>query len=92
MDEVIGNEYARVNITYAGANGDLPDPVFYDSTDADLKAWVTEALRNGDVPGIPAQQNVDLADFVLDRFEANDARPFRLISIRPKTPFGNINV
>ncbi len=79
---------ARVNITYSGSNGDLPDPVPFESTDGDLKQWVTEALRGGDIPGIAPNANVDLNDFVVDRFAASEARPFNLIQIRPKTPFG----
>jgi hypothetical protein len=79
---------ARVNITYGGQNGDLPDTVSYDATDADVRQWVTEALRTGGVPGIPAAPHVDLRDFVIDRYRANDVRPYNLIQVRPKTPFG----
>ena len=79
---------ARVNITYGGKNGDLPDPVFFQSTDVDVKAWVTEALRAGSVPGLDAAPNADFSDFVVDRFTASEARPYNLIQLRPKTPFG----
>lgn len=84
----VGADQARVNVTYAGSNGDLPDPVSFDANDGDVKGWLTEALRTGGIPGIPAQPAADLRDFVIDRFEANDARPYRLIQARPKTPFG----
>lgn len=79
---------ARVNITWAGSNGDLPDPVFFDSADGDVKAWITEAVRAGSVPGIVADTAADFGDFVVDRFSANDTRPYNLIQVRPKTPFG----
>ena len=79
---------ARVNVTYGGANGDLPDPVFFDSTDADIKAMVAEAIRSGSIPGIPHRQDATLEDFVVDRFRANEQRPYPLVQIRPKTPFG----
>ncbi len=79
---------ARLNITWAGQNGDLPDAVAYDSTDADVRQWVTEAVRHGDVPGIAADPAADFSDFVVDRFAANDTRPYNLIQVRPKTPFG----
>ncbi len=79
---------ARVNITYQGRNGDLPDTVAYGATDADIRAWVTEAVRTGSVPGIPADRGADFRDFVVDRFAASDVRPYNLIQIRPKTPFG----
>jgi hypothetical protein len=79
---------ARVNITWAGQNGDLPDPVAYDATDADVRRWVTEAVRHGDVPGIAADPRANFRDFVVDRFPATENRPYNLIQIRPKTPFG----
>ena len=79
---------ARLNITWQGQNGDLPDPVPYDATAAELKAWAREALRAGYVPGIDADPQAELGDFVVDRFPANDARPWKTVMIRPKTPFG----
>ena len=82
------NNEARVNITYLGENGDLPDPVLFDSPDGDVKGWVTEAVANGGIPGIPAAQDPDFTDFVVDRFSANDERDYNLIQVRPKTPFG----
>jgi hypothetical protein len=68
-------------------NGDLPDPVNFDATDADIKTWATEAVRNGDVPGIDADPNVDFTDFVVDRFVAKDDKGNRLF-LRPKAAFG----
>lgn len=79
---------ARVNITWNGQNGDLPDLVNYDATDAEVRGWATEAIRTGGVPGIAADGNADLQDFVVDRFPANDAYPVPRLVIRPKTPFG----
>jgi hypothetical protein len=88
MDELVQIGEARVNITWAGQNGDLPDTVNRDATDVDVKRWVTEAVRTGGVPGIVADQNADFSDFVIDRFEPNETRPWALIQCRPKTPFG----
>ena len=85
--DIAANE-ARVNVTWAGQNGDLPDPVSNDATDGDVRQWVTEAVQTGGVPGIPADPNANFHDFVVDRFAANEQRPWNLISIRPKTPFG----
>jgi hypothetical protein len=85
---MIGRNEARVNITWAGQNGDLPDPVSYDATDGDVKQWVTEAVRTGGVPGITAAPHAAFHDFVIDRFPATGARPYNLVQIRPKTPFG----
>jgi hypothetical protein len=87
INQIAGNE-ARVNITYEGQTGDLPDTVSYDATDANVLAWVTEAVRTGGVPGIPATPGADFSNFVVDRFATNEVRPFNLIQIRPKTPFG----
>jgi len=79
---------AKVTVTYSGEQGDLPDPIAYDSTDADLKQMITESLRDGYVPGIRAVPDADLTDFVIDRFAACEAVPYSRISCRPKTPFG----
>jgi hypothetical protein len=86
---MIERDEARVNITYGGQNGDLPDTVSFDSTDADIRQWVAEALRTGGVPGMAAMRAVDLRDFVIDRYRATGARPYNLIQVRPKTPFGS---
>ncbi len=85
--EVIPLHQAQVNITWQGANGDLPDPVPYDATDAEIRAWATEAVRAG-VPGIVADRRADFSDFVVDRFPANNEVPHNRIFVRPKTPFG----
>lgn len=79
---------ARVNVTWNGENGDLPDPVHFDSADSDVRMWVTEAVANGGIPGIPADPNADFTDFVVDRFAANEDVPYNRIMLRPKTPFG----
>ena len=79
---------ARLNVTHGGSNGDLPDTVSYDATDEQVRTWATEAVRNGNVPGIPADPNASFLDFVVDRFPATDVRPYALIQLRPKTPFG----
>ena len=79
---------ARVNITYSGQNGDLPDAVSFDATDDVVKGWITEAVQGGSVPGITADPNADFSGFVVDRFTANEDRDFNLIQLRPKTAFG----
>lgn len=78
---------ARVNVTYQGQNGDLPDPVNYDAPADQILQWVTEAVRGGTVPGIPADANATFTDFVVDKFTASADLPNRIM-IRPKTPFG----
>ncbi len=79
---------ARLNITWAGSNGDLPDPVPYDSSDAEVKRMAAEAVRAGYVPGVRAEGRVDLSDFVVDRFPASAEVPMARLFVRPKTPFG----
>ena len=79
---------ARVNVTYGGRNGDLPDPVSFDASEAEVIRWVTEAVRTGGVPGLEADRRATFRDFVVDRFGATEGRPFNLIQVRPKTPFG----
>jgi len=85
---VLAANEARVNVTWKGQNGDLPDTVARDANDGDVRQWVTEAVRGGGVPGIAADARADFADFVIDRFAANDTRPYNLIQVRPKVPFG----
>lgn len=82
------NNEARLNITYGGENGDFADPVFFDAADGDVKAWATEAVQNGNVPGIPADANPDFTDFIVSRFAANEEVDYNRIMLRPKTPFG----
>jgi len=79
---------ARLNITWGGANGFLMDPIPYDASDVDIRAMAQEALRNGDIPGIPADQTATLDDFVVDRFNAIEDVPYARVFVRPKTPFG----
>lgn len=79
---------ARVNVTFKGQNGDLPDPVNFEAPNGDVLGWITEALHAGSIPGIPADPEASLQDFVVDRFAASDVRPYNLLQIRPKTPFG----
>ena len=87
MDDIQDYE-ARVNVTYGGQNGDLPDPVSFDANDGDVKQWVTEAVQTGGIPAIGGHPNADFGDFVVDRFESTAERPYNAIFIRPKTPFG----
>lgn len=88
MDQLIHSNEARVNVTYGGQNGDLLEAVLFEASDRDLRAWVTEAVRNGSIPGIRATRGATFHDFVVDRFRATRTRPYNLIQLRPKTPFG----
>lgn len=87
MSNVINDNEARVNITYNGQNGDLPDTVHVLSTDGDLRNWVSEAIATGSVPGINASR-ASFRDHIVDRFGPTGTRPYSLIQLRPKTPFG----
>lgn len=82
---------ARVNINYNSLNGDLQEMVNFDSTDDQVREWVSEAIRTGSVPGMTPAANdeaVDLSGYKVERFPATDARPFDLIQVRPKTAYG----
>lgn len=83
----IREDQARLNITWGGQNGDLPDPVSYDSTDGDIKMMATEAIAGG-FPGIDADANADFGDFVVEKFGPTEDVPYNRIFLRPKTPFG----
>lgn len=82
------NYEARVNITWNGQNGDLPDPVNFDAPDGDVINWVQEAVQAGSVPGIQADGAADFEGYVVDRYTATDDVPFHRILCRPKTAFG----
>lgn len=84
----VADHMAKLTITFNGQQGDLPDPVPYDSADTDLKRMATESVRDGYVPGIDAAPAVDFSDFVVDRFPSRPDVPFNRLSLRPKTPFG----
>lgn len=79
-------ERARLMVTYAGQQGDLPETVDPNMSDADIKQIATEALRTGHIVGITAVE-ANLDDFVVERFKATDELPARCC-LRPKTPFG----
>lgn len=85
---VIGPDEARLNITWNGQNGDLPDTISRDASDEQIRQWATEAVRNGAVPGIPADARVNFADFVIERNAPHEARPHHLTMLRPKTAYG----
>lgn len=84
---------ARLNITWGGYNADLPDFVAIDLSDAELKRIAQEAVRNG-FPGMPADPNANLTDFVIDPpvgsrpYPPTEVRPYQLLVGRPGTPFG----
>lgn len=78
---------AKLNITYNGQQGDLPNEVPYDLVDSEVRRIAQEALTQG-IPGINADPNADLKDFVVDRFPAREDVPYNRLSLRPKTPFG----
>jgi hypothetical protein len=78
-------------VTYKGRNGEYPDEVEFDATDAEVRDMVAEALRTGYIPGIGEYPGATLADFKVDRFPADDAvnppLPDRMF-LRPKTAVG----
>lgn len=84
--ELIENEEAILNISWQGQNGDLPNPILFDSTPEDVRRWATEAVRGG-IPGIAADANVNFQDFVVERFPSKDGLPNRVL-LRGKTAFG----
>jgi len=93
-DLLLNEGMAKLNITYnpgAGQDaqqGELPDMVSYDASDADIKRMATEAVAGG-VPGIDADPDADLTGYVVDRFPAREDMPVPRISVREKTPFGS---
>ena len=87
MTDVQDNE-AMVVVTYDGMSGDLRDPVPYDATDTQILGWVRESLQGGSVEGIPAQNEPNLQDYVVQRVASSETVQFNRLMVRPKTPFG----
>jgi hypothetical protein len=82
---------AKLNITYQGQNGDLVDPIEYDSTDAQVRAAAVEAINSGGVHGfddVGAVTPYIFEDFVVDRFPSPAPGTPNNMFLRPKTPFG----
>lgn len=88
LERVIPETHAVVNVTFGGQNGELVDPVAYDSSDEQIKRFVAEVLATGEVRGITATAEANLNDFKVDRYPPTEARRHNLIMVRPKTPFG----
>lgn len=87
IDRRFSADQALLNITVSGMSGDLPDPVSWDMTDTMIRQVAAEAVRSGYVPGIMAR-TADFDDFVVERFEARDGLPNRVV-LRPKTAYGS---
>jgi len=84
---------ATLNITYNpeigdAQQGELPDQVPYDSSDAEILRMATEAITGG-LPGIDADPDADLSGYVVDRFPAREDMPVAKLSVRDKTAFGS---
>lgn len=90
MENLLQPHEARVNVTYAGLNGDLPDPISVDASDAAIREMIAEALDSGAIPGIPATRYADLQNYIVDRFNPTEQRPYALVQLRPKTAFGRV--
>jgi hypothetical protein len=60
----------------------------FDTTDSVVKGLVEEAIRTGSLPGIPLDKDVELSDYMVDRFSASIERGNHVMFLRPKTPFG----
>jgi hypothetical protein len=86
--QVLRADAARLNITWSGNNGELTDPISFDLTDADIKQMAAEAVRQGSIPGIPADNRVDFTDFIVDRVPRTENQPWNRAFLRPKPPFG----
>ncbi len=84
----IGADEAMVGVTWDGNFGNFRDPVNFQAPDAQILSFVTEAVRTGSVPGIPADPAANFDGFVVERFAATPDRNFNVIQVRPKTPFG----
>lgn len=83
----IADNQAKVLVTIGGETGDLPDPVSNNATDAEVRSYVQETVRAGGIPGI-RRGDVDLTNYVVDRYPPSETKPYSVISLRPKTEYG----
>jgi len=81
---------ARLNVTYQGQNGDMPDLVEFDLTDQEIRTMAAEAVSGGGVPGIAAYPNAAFTNFKVDRFPATEEIPYNRLMLRPKTEYGKV--
>jgi len=86
--ELQANE-VLVNVTWAGQNGDMPQPVEFDASNQDILNWVTEAVQSGSIPGITSDPDADFSGFVVEKLAATEVRPTNQVIVRPKTAFGD---
>lgn len=86
----IDRDRAFVHVTWQGEYYELPHPVAATLSKEEVKQAVTEAFRFG-IPGvIPAAEGADFTHFEVDGPRPpTEARPYYLILVRPKTPFGS---
>jgi hypothetical protein len=81
---------ALLNVTWNGQNGDNPEPVSWDLSDAEILVIAQESIRSGHIPGIRQDEKATLTDFVVDRFSATTEPPIAArLMVRPKVPFGS---
>lgn len=87
-NRVIGDDEAIVNITWNGENGYMQQAVHYDADNNRIRAWAEEAIRTGSVPGIPADPDVNLENFEIDKYSRGAGRAINTMFIRPKVALG----
>ena len=84
----IREDQAQLNIVWQGYQGDLPDPIPLDMNDAAILEIATEAVRNGSVPGIPADPNVRFVGYRVDRRPPEHGVNYNRVFVRNETAFG----
>lgn len=87
FDLLLSEDLARVNITWARQNSDLPDPVSRNLSSDEVLRIATEVIRGGDIPEMH-DPSADLSDQVAELHAPIESRPYYLFTVRPKVPFG----
>lgn len=92
-EDIMENE-AVVILAVKGQMGEMVDssnkltPIPYDASNENVLEWIGEAVRSGNVRSIEADSDLDLKDYVVDRMPATADRPYNMVMVYPKTPFG----
>ncbi len=75
-----------INMTYNGQSGNYVAGIDEGLDDGSIRRICEEAVRAGEVPGMPTDIPVDaFQNFVIDRFHGTEGVRF---VVRPKVPFG----
>ena len=90
LAQVMREDQGVLLITWNGYMGTLPDPIPLNLSDDDTFRIAEEAVRNGDVPGIPADPNVRFRKptFLVDQIPPGNGITYARVFVRNDSALG----